>query len=69
MPFLHYSDLDEVIASINNTEKPLAMYIFTNDYSVSERMLRETSAGHAVVNDILLQFCAPIPFGGAFALL
>lgn len=64
MPFLHYSDLDEVIASINNTEKPLAMYIFTNDYSVSERMLRETSAGHAVVNDILLQFCAPIPFGG-----
>merc|ERR1712046_492888 len=45
-------------------DKPLAIYIFANDSTVSERLLRETTAGHAVVNDILLQFCAPIPFGG-----
>jgi len=64
LPIAYYSDLDDIINRINASEKPLAMYIFANDTSVSERMLKETSAGHAVVNDILLQFCAPLPFGG-----
>jgi len=64
LPMLYYSNLGKVINRINSQEKPLAMYIFANDSVVSERLLRETTAGHAVVNDILLQFCAPIPFGG-----
>eukprot|EP00656_Telonema_subtile_P017045 TRINITY_DN1905_c0_g1_i1.p1 TRINITY_DN1905_c0_g1~~TRINITY_DN1905_c0_g1_i1.p1 ORF type:complete len:199 (-),score=44.78 TRINITY_DN1905_c0_g1_i1:154-750(-) len=64
LPFLQFSSLDDVIIRINKEEKPLAMYIFANDSAVSERMLRETTAGHCVVNDILMQFCAPLPFGG-----
>jgi len=64
LPVYHYGDLDDVINRINREEKPLAMYIFANDSAVSERMLKETSAGHCVVNDILMQFCAPLPFGG-----
>jgi len=64
LPMRHYSHLDEVIEEINSREKPLALYAFSNNSIVSERLLRETSSGHAVVNDILLQFCAPIPFGG-----
>eukprot|EP00658_Telonema_sp_P-2_P047358 TRINITY_DN36024_c0_g1_i2.p1 TRINITY_DN36024_c0_g1~~TRINITY_DN36024_c0_g1_i2.p1 ORF type:complete len:544 (-),score=133.47 TRINITY_DN36024_c0_g1_i2:370-2001(-) len=65
LPVVQYTDLEkDVISKISSQEKPLAMYIFTNDFSVSEKLLRETTAGHCVVNDILLQFCAPLPFGG-----
>ena len=64
LPIRYYSDISMVIDEINSREKPLAMYIFANDSTMSETMLKECTSGHAVVNDILLQFCAPIPFGG-----
>merc|ERR1719510_2593320 len=64
MPVIRYKNIDNVIRTINKGEKPLAMYIFSDKTAESDRILRETTAGHAVVNDVLLQFSAPIPFGG-----
>lgn len=48
LPIAYYSDLDDIINRINASEKPLAMYIFANDTSVSERMLKETTAGPVI---------------------
>ena len=64
MPVLRYTSLDAVVSRINANEKPLSLYVFANDSKVSERLLTRTTSGHAVVNDILLQFSAPLPFGG-----
>ena len=64
LPIRHFDDEDDVVAEINSREKPLAMYVFANDSRFSEKFLTQCTSGHAVVNDILLQFCAPIPFGG-----
>jgi aldehyde dehydrogenase (NAD+) len=45
--------------------KPLAMYIFSSDDSTVERLLRQTSAGGTVVNNVILHIVNPgLPFGG-----
>jgi delta 1-pyrroline-5-carboxylate dehydrogenase len=46
-------------------DKPLALYVFTSDDKFAERVLRETSSGGAVINDVLMQCVVPqLPFGG-----
>jgi aldehyde dehydrogenase (NAD+) len=50
---------------INARPKPLALYIFSNDSSFKENILKNTSAGGVCVNDCVLQFIHPnLPFGG-----
>jgi len=39
-----------------NREKPLALYIFSNDKNVLELLLKQTSSGGVVVNDVLMHF-------------
>jgi len=66
IPIYRYNDLDEeVIHFINSGAKPLALYCFTADDDVSERVLRLTSSGGAVVNDVVVHLGNPnLPFGG-----
>ena len=35
-------------------DKPLALYVFSNDYSVTERVTNETYSGGVCVNDALV---------------
>ncbi|MFD8797315.1 aldehyde dehydrogenase family protein [Streptomyces atroolivaceus] len=65
LPILTVDGLDEAIGFINDRDKPLALYAFTHDPSVRERLLSETSSGgvgmglplaHLTVSDL--------PFGG-----
>ena len=43
-------------------DKPLALYIFSNDYSVTERVTNETYSGGVCVNDALVHAAGKVPF-------
>ncbi len=68
LPILTYSSEQEVIELINQKPKPLALYIFSHRKSFQNKVIRETSAGSACINDCVLQFTHPnLPFGGVNA--
>uniref|UniRef100_A0A8C4X8C6 Aldehyde dehydrogenase n=1 Tax=Erpetoichthys calabaricus TaxID=27687 RepID=A0A8C4X8C6_ERPCA len=65
LPLVCVQSLDEAIDFINQREKPLALYIFSEKQKVINRMIRETSSGGVTVNDVLLHFTIEsLPFGG-----
>lgn len=68
LPVLRYEQLETVVETIRGSGKPLAMYIFSQDEAMVERLLRQTSAGGTVVNNVVLHFVNPaLPFGGVGA--
>lgn len=65
LPVVTYQSPDEALAIINAKPKALALYLFTQQRSLRERVLRETSAGTACINDCNIQFLHHgLPFGG-----
>lgn len=65
LPFIDVKDADEAIEIINNREKPLAMYVFSNQKKTIERFLSRTSSGGVCVNDTLMHLSViNLPFGG-----
>uniref|UniRef100_A0A8C6L7N7 Aldehyde dehydrogenase n=1 Tax=Nothobranchius furzeri TaxID=105023 RepID=A0A8C6L7N7_NOTFU len=65
LPILPISGLDEAIKFINKGEKPLALYVFSSDEKVINRMRDETSSGGFLANDCLVHFSiSSLPFGG-----
>lgn len=65
LPVLSYGKLEEAIAFVKSREKPLALYLFTQDRQARRRVLSETSSGGACVNDTVVQLTVPgLPFGG-----
>ncbi|MCP3985025.1 MAG: aldehyde dehydrogenase family protein [bacterium] len=65
LPVLAVEDMDEAIRIVNTRDKPLALYVFTENEAVYEKVLRETSSGGACVNGTLMHIMdARAPFGG-----
>jgi aldehyde dehydrogenase (NAD+) len=65
LPVMAYEDLDEVIARIKERPKPLSLYLFTQDESIKEKVLREVSFGGGCVNEALMHIAnGDLPFGG-----
>ena len=65
LPVLEVSSVNEVIAFVNARPTPLALYLFSEDRSVTERILDATTSGGVVVNDCTLQpIIHGLPFGG-----
>lgn len=65
LPILSVNGVDAAIRHINDNDKPLALYIFTADRDVSERVLTETTSGGACINATLWHVANPnLPFGG-----
>jgi aldehyde dehydrogenase (NAD+) len=65
MPIKTFTHIDEVIDAINAGENPLAMYIFSNKTNVQMQLLKETSAGAVVINEVSIHhFNSNLPFGG-----
>ena len=65
LPVLPFDSLDEVIAEIKRREKPLACYIFTDNKSLRDKILKEVSFGGGCVNDALMHISnSRMPFGG-----
>lgn len=65
LPIAPFDALDEVIARINAAPKPLALYLWSRDRAVADRLRTETSSGSFCVNLCLQQFAhSNLPFGG-----
>lgn len=65
MPIIEYEKLDDAINFVNARNKPLALYIFSDDKMYQEKILSKTSSGNASINECLMhvgQF--ELPFGG-----
>jgi len=60
-----FDNLDEVISQIKDNPKPLALYLFTADESVKEKVLSEISFGGGCINDTIMHVSnGTLPFGG-----
>ena len=65
LPILTVTDVDEAIRFVNDREKPLALYAFSNDDDTLEHVVANTSAGGVTLNHAVLHLAVPdLPFGG-----
>lgn len=63
-----YDDLSMVLDRLNREDKPLALYLFSKDRTVQDHLIRETTSGGLVINDVLVHLANPeLPFGGVGA--
>ncbi len=68
LPILEYSSLNEVTDAIKKFNKPLALYLFTNNKKTEREVLHEASFGGGCVNNIFMHLSSPhLPFGGVGA--
>ncbi|WP_444931986.1 aldehyde dehydrogenase family protein [Microbulbifer sp. SSSA002] len=68
LPIIELDDFSNVETFINEREKPLALYIFTRDDALADRILSRCSSGNACVNDCMMFILAQdLPFGGVGA--
>ncbi len=66
LPVVPYDDLDTAIAGINAGERPLGLYVFSDDPAVAAHVLDQTSSGGAAVNTCAMQSALPsMGFGGS----
>lgn len=66
LPIKTYRSLDEVTAYVNARERPLALYVYTRDPALADRLLRQTVSGGAAINAAAVQVAVPsLPFGGS----
>jgi aldehyde dehydrogenase (NAD+) len=65
LPVITYDDLSDVMSRLKTLPKPLALYIFSNNRPLCEKIIAEASFGGGCVNDTLIHFATPyLPFGG-----
>ncbi len=65
LPVIEYGALDQVMTAINAGPRPLALYPFSNDKQVIERLLEHVMSGGVSVNDGLFHVGQhDLPFGG-----
>ena len=68
LPILTVSSMQEAITFVNARDKPLALYIFSNDAHTRDLVLNSTHSGGIIANDTLMQASiSQLPFGGVGA--
>ncbi|GLD61277.1 aldehyde dehydrogenase family 3 member B1-like isoform X2 [Lates japonicus] len=68
LPILTVESLEKGIDFINRHEKPLALYVFSDESSVINTVLERTSSGGFCSNDGIVHMTLPgLPFGGVGA--
>jgi aldehyde dehydrogenase (NAD+) len=65
LPIYGYDDINDVINFIKGREKPLALYVFTNNKAQAKKVVNNISFGSGAINNTILQVSNHnIPFGG-----
>ena len=68
LPVIAVDGVDEAIAAVNEHDKPLALYVFSENPATIDRVVAQTSSGGVCTNGTLLQLAVPdLPFGGVGA--
>lgn len=65
LPVLEFDSLDDVLAKLHDRPTPLALYLFTSDRAIQERVVAGTRSGGVCINDTVVHLAAKeLPFGG-----
>lgn len=65
LPILSYTNNEDLRRIISKSEKPLSLYIFTEDKVFAERVIQQYSFGGGCINDTVIHFSnRRLPFGG-----
>ncbi len=65
LPVITYRKIEEVLAYINRHERPLALYLYSNDKKLREKVLSNTMSGGVTINDCTMHVAQHgMPFGG-----
>lgn len=65
LPAFTFSSLDEALTIVKKYEKPLAFYIFSNNYKNQQRCMNEVQFGGGCINDTVAHLLNhDLPFGG-----
>jgi coniferyl-aldehyde dehydrogenase len=68
LPVRTYSDIDEVLDYVNRHDRPLGLYLFTNNGQLQDRVIKNTLSGGVTINDCSFHAAQhDIPFGGVGA--
>lgn len=65
IPVMTYKDLDDALAYIEARDKPLALYVYSNNQGNIDKVLNRTSSGGVTVNGVFSHYLEnQLPFGG-----
>lgn len=65
LPLISYENESDLEKIISKYEKPLSLYVFTDDKAFAERAIRKFSFGGGCINDTVVHFSNKrLPFGG-----
>ncbi len=65
LPVLSFKNLEDVFATVENHEKPLSAYLFTNNSKEKKQFLTRLSFGGGCINDVVMHLSNDyLPFGG-----
>lgn len=65
LPLLPYTNFEDALSYIQDHEKPLSAYLFSNDKTEQEAWLGQLSFGGGCINDAIMHITNPnLPFGG-----
>jgi aldehyde dehydrogenase (NAD+) len=68
LPFMVVQNAEDAIRHINAGDKPLALYVFTEDVAIKHKFETQTSSGSLAFNDTVVQIShRDMPFGGVGA--
>lgn len=65
LPVLTYENIDELITLLQSKDKPLALYLFSENRIIQNKVWKKLSFGGGAINDTLMHISNPhLPFGG-----
>ncbi len=65
LPILEYESIVEVIEKIKSRPRPLALYVFSTNYKIIDKVINSLSFGGGCINDTIMHLTNPyMPFGG-----
>ncbi len=65
LPIMTYDNFDKIIDELKDKDKPLALYIFSNDKKNINRVTKELSYGGGCINDVVIHLATSnMGFGG-----
>ena len=65
LPIMSFENIDDAVKIIKTFERPLALYLFSNDKNTQKRFLQSVSFGGGCVNDTIIHLATSyMGFGG-----
>ena len=65
LPVKTYEEVDDAVAYINDHPRPLALYVYSDDADLLDKILHQTVSGGVAINEVMYQFVQDnLPFGG-----